>query len=95
VFLYKRKWGSAASISPESKNKLIWIRIQRDTPAVLQFLKDNPCVIIDEEGGLRVLMVTDDPDSVTSEEENRWHAQYVTPGMRGLRIRSVRELLDN
>jgi len=95
VFLYKRKWGSAASVWPESENRQIWIKIQRDTSAVSQFLKDNPCVVVDNEGKLRVLVVPDDPDSVTSETETRWHKQYAMPGLSGFLVRSVKDLVDN
>lgn len=95
VFAYKRKWGSVASVSPRHENKRIWIKIQRDTPAVHQFLKENPCVIIDEKGELRILIVSDDPGNFTSEAETRWHQQYAMPGISGLLIRSVEELLGN
>lgn len=95
VFAYKRKWGSAASVSPQHEDKRIWIKVQRNTPAVRQFLTDNPCVIISKKGELQILVVTDEPDDVTSEAEIHWHQQYATPGMSGLLVRSVEDLLDN
>lgn len=95
VFSYKRKWGSSASVSPQHEDKRIWIKIQRNTPAVRQFLTDNPCVIINQKGELQILIVTDELDNVTSEAETHWHQQYATPGMSGLLIRSVEDLLDN
>jgi hypothetical protein len=92
IFQYKRKWGTTISISPHS-HKQIWLRFQRDTPAVRHFLEDNPCVIIDENGDLQGLIVIDDPDDVTPEVEARWHKQCFTPGMKGLLIRSVADFL--
>jgi hypothetical protein len=95
VFLYKRKWGSTASISPRHANKRIWIKVQRDTPAVFQFLSDNPSVIIDKTGELRVLMVTADSGKGSTEVEARWHRLYAMPGLSGPLICSVGDLLDS
>ena len=64
IFLFKRKWGAAVSI-PCHEHKQIWIRIQRDTPAVSQFLESNPCIIVDNKGELQALIVTDAPGNVT------------------------------
>jgi len=93
VFQYKRKWGATIGIPPTS-HKQIWLGFRRDTPAVRNFLKDNPCIIIDENGDLQGLIVVDDFGDVTSEVEARWHKQYFTPGMKGLLIRSVADLLE-
>ncbi len=95
VFLYKRKWGSIAKIAPRHAYKRIWIKVQRDTPAVFQFLGDNPSVIINKTGELRVLMITDDSDNSLPEVEDRWHRLYAMPGLSGPLICSVRDLLDN
>jgi hypothetical protein len=95
VFSYKRKWGSALNISPRNANKRIWIKIQRDTPAVNRFLKENPCVIIDRVGELRVLIVTDEPGPVTLETEAYWQKQYAMPGLGGLRISSLADFVNN
>jgi len=92
IFRYKRKWGTTVSI-PSRLHDRIWFRFQRDTPAVRQFLKDNPCIIIDEMGDLQGLVVVDDADGVTPEIEARWYKQYFTPGMKSLLIRSVADLL--
>jgi predicted N-acetyltransferase YhbS len=92
VFQYKRKWGTTIGIPPTS-HKQIWFRFQRDTPAVRQFLKDNPCVIIDEHGDLQALIVVDDPGDVTPEVEAQWQKQYFTPGMKGMLVRSVSDVL--
>lgn len=92
VFQYKRKWGTTVSIPPKL-HKQVWLRFQRDTPAVRQFLKDTPLAIIGENGGLYGLVVVDDYCNITSEMEARYHEQYFTPGMKGLLIRSVVDLL--
>lgn len=88
LFHYKRKWGTSINI-PAHQYEQTWIKIQRLTPAVRQFLQDNPCIIIDKEEKLHGLVVTDDLDSVTPEAEARWHKQYMTPGLSGIQIRSV------
>jgi hypothetical protein len=88
LFYYKRKWGTSISI-PAHQYEHTWIKIQRLTPAVRQFLQDNPCIIIDKETKLYGLVVTDDLDNVTPEAEARWHKQYMTPGLSGIQIRLV------
>jgi hypothetical protein len=92
VFQYKRKWGTTVSI-PSRLHERVWFRFQRDTPAVRQFLQDNPCIVIDEKGDLQGLVVVDDMANVTSETEARYYKQYFTPGMKGLLVRSVADLL--
>jgi hypothetical protein len=93
IFLSKRKWGAAVSIPPHER-KQIWIRVQRNTPAVSQFLKSNPCVTMDSRGELQGLIVTDDPDDVTPQTEAKWHKLYETPGLSGLFVRSVTGLME-
>jgi len=88
LFKYKRKWGTSISI-PAHQYEHIWIKIQRLTPAVRQFLQDNPCIIVDKEKKLYGLVVTDDLNNVTPEAEARWHKQYMAPGLNGIQIRSV------
>jgi hypothetical protein len=93
IFQAKRKWGSVVSISP-CEHKQIWIRIQRDSPAVAQFLENNPCVTIDEKARLQSLIVIDDLDNIAPETEARWHKLYATPGLRGPLVRSVADLIQ-
>ncbi|MFQ5612895.1 MAG: GNAT family N-acetyltransferase [Anaerolineae bacterium] len=93
IFRYKRKWGSAVSLSPH-EHKRIWIKIQRATPAVCRFLEHNPCVVIDAEGKLHGLIVTPDPDGVTAEMEAKWRSLYETPGLENLLIRSPLDLVE-
>ncbi len=91
LFQYKRKWGTSISI-PAHQYERTWIKIQRLTPAVRQFLKDNPCIVSDEEDKLHGLVVTDGLEPVTPEAEAEWHKQYMTPGLSGIQIRSVTDL---
>ena len=93
LFWTKRKWGSIVSI-PSHEHKQIWIRIQKNTPAVSQFLKGNPCVIVNSRRKLQGLIVTDDPDDVTPKTEVEWHKLYATPGLSGLLICSVTDLME-
>lgn len=92
LFLYKRKWGVTVGVAPDMPQR-IWLKIRRDTPAVRQFLKDNPCIILDDKEGLWGLIVTDDPDNVAPETRAAWHDRYDAPGLNGLLIRSVTDLL--
>jgi hypothetical protein len=92
VFQYKRKWGTTIS-TPSRLHKQIWFRFQRDTPAVRQFLKDNPCVTVDEKGDLHGLVLVDEAP-VTPEMEAQYHKRYFTPGMKSLLISPVTDLLQ-
>ena len=92
LFLYKRKWGATVGV-PAGMPTRIWLTIQRDTPAVRQFLKDNPCITLDNKGELWGLIVADDPDNVSPDVKATWYTQYETPGLKGLLIRSVTELI--
>ena len=92
LFQYKRKWGSAVNLPPH-QHKQIWIKVLRNKPAVFRFLRDNPCIIFDEKGKLQALIVTDDPASVTPEIEATWRKKYETPGLSGLLILSMADLL--
>lgn len=90
LFRYKRKWGSAVRV-PSGDNTRFWIKVCYNTPAVLQFLQDNPCIVINKQGELLGLIVTDDPASVASAEA-RWRKKYETPGLSDLLIRSMADL---
>jgi hypothetical protein len=95
VMYYKRKWGAAASIASRHDSKRIWIKVQRNTPAVFRFLSANPGVIIDQKGELRVLIVTEDPSKSLDEVHMRWDKFYAMPGISGPLICTVEDLLDN
>jgi hypothetical protein len=68
---------------------LIWIHIQHNTPAVSQFLKENPFIVVDEKDKLHGLIVVDDPHHVSVETKSEWEIHYVTPGLSSLVVRSV------
>jgi hypothetical protein len=91
LFQYKRKWGTSVSI-PAHQYKQIWIKIQRLTPAVCQFLEDNPCIVMDKGEKLYCLVLTEDLNNVTPETEAKWQKEFMTPGLSGILIRSMSEL---
>jgi hypothetical protein len=80
-------------IMPMREYKRIWIRVQRDTPAVAQFLKDNPAVVVSPNGGLKGLVFTDDPANITHQARAELDKKYLTPGLNGLLVRSTAELV--
>jgi hypothetical protein len=88
MFQYKRKWGTAISVPPHL-HRQIWIRIQHNTPTVSQFLKENPFIVVDENGKLHGLIVVDDPHNVSAKTRKGWEKRYVTPGLSSLLIRPV------
>jgi hypothetical protein len=88
LFQYKRKWGTAVSVSPRLHRR-IWIKVRRLTPAVSQFLKENPFIVVDRDGKLHGLIVVDDPSDVSTETKEEWEKRYVTPGLSSLVVRSV------
>ena len=94
IFQSKRKWGATVGVYPE-EHKLIWIRIQRNTPAVSQFLENNPCVIRGANGNLNGLVISHAPGEPTPEMKKKWHKQYETPGLTELLIRSSADLLES
>lgn len=93
-FQAKRRWGPAARVPPH-EHKRIWIRIRGNTPAVSQFLTSNPCVIIDSRGELQGLIVTDGPYDVAPKTEAMWRKLYATPGLGGLFVCSVTDLMHS
>lgn len=94
MFQYKRKWGGAISVPPHL-HRQIWIRVRRSTPAVAQFLKETPFVVVDGNGKLHGLIVVDDPHSVSDEIREGWEKRYSTPGLSSLLIRPVRTYTED
>ena len=94
LFSYKRKWGATVGVSPDMPQR-IWLRIRHNTPAVCQFLKDNPCITLDDKGRLWGLVVADDLNNIDPGTKASWRKQYDTPGLSGLHIRSVSDLLSS
>jgi hypothetical protein len=88
LFHHKRRWGGAISIPPHL-HRQVWIKVRRNTPAVSQFLKDHPFVVVDKDGKLHGLVVVDDPHNVSAETRKEWEKNYVTPGLSSLLIRPV------
>lgn len=92
IFQFKRKWGASVIIPPR-EHKLIWMKVRRDTPAVSQFITENPCVVVGDDGQLLGLVVTDSEDT-TPELEAKFRSRYETPGLSDLVICSVTDLLQ-
>jgi hypothetical protein len=93
VFQYKRKWGAAVTVRSRMKRR-IWIKLQHNTPAVHQFMKDNPCILIDEQQQLYGLIVTDTPKTAIAKNEVEWRKRYQNPGLRGLLVRSPDDFFE-
>ncbi len=91
LFQFKRKWGTSICL-PAHQYCLIWIKVQRLTSAVCQFLQDNPCIVTDAQGKLYALVVIASPDDMTPELETECRKRYMTPGLSGLLIRPVTQL---
>ena len=93
MFRYKRKWGSTVRLSA-LEHKRIWLKIQRFTPAVSEFLQKNPCIITAENGGLQGLIVTSDPHHITPGLRAEWRKLYETPGLENLLICTPENLVS-
>lgn len=91
-FQHKRKWGMAVNIPPHLHRR-IWIRFQRITPAVAQFLTENPIIITDKKNQLYGLIFVDD-SHVSPEIKEELARHYMTPGLHALQIHSIREIFD-
>jgi len=91
ILQHKRKWGLMVQVKSP---KRIWLKIHRSTPAVDQFVQENPCIIIDKQAELQGLFFTDEPDNVPAETKETWAKLCEMPGMNGYLIRSVKDFLD-
>lgn len=94
TFQFKRKWGARITV-PEHENKRIWLKIRRTSPAVSQFLKDNPAIIIDVKRALQGFIVADDLAQVSDEERAEWQKKYATPGLENLLVYTITSLVDD
>lgn len=92
-FQYKRKWGTAVYVPPHL-HRQIWMKVNRSSPAVSQFLKDNPFITIDPAGNLDGLIVVDDRRNVTAEMKAEWDSRYAMPGLQSLVVRAVDDFLE-
>jgi hypothetical protein len=93
LFQHKRKWGSTVRI-PSDLHRRIWIQVQRLTPVVSRFLKENPFIVVDDRGELHGLIIVDDPGSVTTATQERWAKRYATPGLKDLLVCSVNSFAE-
>ena len=87
-FQHKRKWGTSVRVPPHLYRQ-IWIRVQRHTPAVSQFLTANPFVVVDDDGKLHGLIIADAPQNASAETRQMWAKRYATPGLNSLLVRST------
>lgn len=94
VFQKERRWGCVMSSSTRS-HKRIWIRVQRDTPAVRRFFKENPLVILDATERLHGLVVTDDPNGSSEAALREYEALYATPGLDRLIVRPAADFFKH
>jgi hypothetical protein len=93
LFHNKRKWGTAAKAPLDLKQR-IWIKLQRNTPTVYRFMKDNPCLVMNEKYQLYWLVTTDNSEAAKAEHELEWRKEYETPGLKGLLIRSMADFFE-
>lgn len=93
LFQYKRKWGTELSIPPHLHRQL-WIKVQRNTPAVSRFLQDNPFIIVDKDANLHGMIVVDDLSHLSNKNIEEYKKRYATPGLKSLIIRSVDSLVE-
>jgi hypothetical protein len=92
VFRYKRSWGTSVSVASHLHGQT-WIKIRRNIPAVRQFLEDNPFITVDKRGNLQGFIVVDGPEKVSPETIAECHKRYETPGLNGLLIRSMADIM--
>lgn len=88
LFQYKRKWGTAVRVPP-SLHRRIWLQVRQVTPAVADWLKLHPLIVLDEDHALHGLITVDDVAQVTAEMRNEWTKHYMTPGLKSLLVYTV------
>lgn len=91
ILQHKRKWGLRVEVKLP---KRIWLKIHRATPAVAQFLEENPVIAIDKQDRLQGLFFAGNPEQVPAETRDAWAKLCDMPGMNGYQVRSLREFLD-
>ena len=94
ILQHKRKWGMAARIPPNMRKRL-WFKVHRPTPAVNQFLKDNPCIMINGRGELQGLFFADDPDQVSPETRAEWDKLCAMPGLNGFQVWAIEDFVQS
>ena len=83
----------AGAYVPISMKKRLWVKVQRDSPAVSRFLKDTFFITINERDQLLGLKTVDKPELAQAENESLWCKQYETPGFKGLIARSMQDII--
>lgn len=89
IFQYKRKWGAKVV----ARNRRIWLKVQRNNPAVCQLLKDHPIITVDNKGHLHGLIVVNNSKEIEPSDEVELQKKYATPGLNSLLIRSLSDLV--
>lgn len=89
IFQYKRKWGAKVV----ARNRRIWLKVQRNNPAVCQLLKDHPIITVDKKGDLHGLIIVNNSREIDTSDEVELQKKYATPGLNSLLIRSMADLV--
>ncbi len=90
IFRYKRKWGSVVRPSL-GDGRWMWLRVNRDSPAVRRCLEANP-LIIQESNSLKGIILTDTP--ADGALHRRWRKIYATPGLEDLLVCRTEDFLN-
>ncbi|NJN92875.1 MAG: hypothetical protein HC875_01660 [Anaerolineales bacterium] len=89
IFQYKRKWGAKVV----ARNRRVWLKVQRNNPAVCQLLKDHPIITVDKTGDLHGLIIVNNSREIDASDEVEMQRKYATPGLNSLLIRSMADLV--
>ncbi|WP_101790920.1 hypothetical protein [Nonomuraea indica] len=81
IFQYKRKLHPRVTLPADHfGGKRLWLRARRDTPALRDFLVDNPAITLDEGGRLHATYFHD------ADRPARTGLRWRTPGLAGQRL---------
>lgn len=92
LFLYKRRWGASA-VLPDDEHRLLWLKVQRDTPAVRRAMQTTPFIALDEQNNLQVIIIADSAEAITPEVRANWQKDLFTPGLTGYHVYQFNDLL--
>jgi hypothetical protein len=93
VFQHKRRWGASVRL-PDDEHKIFWLKVQHASVAVRESMKENPCIVMNEQGDLQALIVTDGAETTGEAVQNTWRKEFATPGLKGYSICQFDDLLD-
>jgi hypothetical protein len=85
LFQHKRRWGTDLSL-PVNEPHRTWVRVERYTPAIHQFLVENPVITVDRRGKLHGILSLESLDDWTAAEAHRWDKHFSVPGLSSIRI---------